>query len=68
LVYKIKDEIHHWTSNWYRFEIDATEGSAWVGEKAHLKPETFENMNIWLQQLSVFQKIHLSDTVLGAAG
>jgi hypothetical protein len=36
--------------------------------RAHLKPETFGNMNKWLQQQFVYQKIHLSNTVLGAAG
>jgi hypothetical protein len=66
LVCKIKEEIHHWTSNWYRSGGDATEGSAWAGGRAHLKLETFGNMNIWLQQQYVFQKIHLSNTALGA--
>jgi hypothetical protein len=44
------------------------EGSAWAGGRAYLKPETFGNMNIWLQQQSIFQNIHISNIVLGAAG
>jgi hypothetical protein len=37
-----------------------------LGEKAHLNPETFGILNIRLQQQSVFQRIHLSNIVLGA--
>jgi hypothetical protein len=39
-----------------------------LGEKAHLNPETFGILNIGLQLQPVFQRFHLSDIVLGAAG
>jgi hypothetical protein len=36
-----------------------------LGEKAHLKSQDLWKLNIRLQQQSVFQRIHLSDIVLG---
>jgi hypothetical protein len=38
------------------------------GKKLILNPETLENFEQLTQQWSVFQRIHLSDIVLGAAG
>jgi hypothetical protein len=39
-----------------------------LGEKAHLKSQDLWTLNIRLQQQSVFQRMHLSIIVLGAAG
>jgi len=64
LVCKINEKIHHWTSNWYRSEEDATKGYAWAGGKS----SPLEILNIWLQTKLIFQRIHLSNTLLGAAG
>jgi hypothetical protein len=47
---------------------DVTEGSAWVVGKSSSKSWDLWKLSIRLQQQSVFQKIHMSDVVLGAAG
>jgi hypothetical protein len=39
-----------------------------LGKKAYLKSQDLWKLNIRLQKQSVFQRIHLSDIVLGVAG
>jgi len=46
---------------------NATEVFAWAGgEKAHLK--SWDPWKFWTHDLNHFQRMHLSNTVLGAAG
>jgi hypothetical protein len=69
----------NWSARWMRrfttepltgadLDEDGMEGSAWAGGTISSKSWDLWKLNIWLQQQSIFQRIHLSNVVQGTTG